>query len=112
MKSKLEESFLWILDGFTQEGITGLKVLGVRDLTYKLVFLGCFVQHTETRNALNALHDLYDDEDPSALALAQLTQEQIQEINEMRQDRRIYQKLACSIAPHIYGHIFIEFSLD
>lgn len=31
-------------DGTGVEGVTGLKVLGMRDMTYKLVFLGCTVQ--------------------------------------------------------------------
>lgn len=91
-------------DGFTQEGVTGLKSLGVRDLTYKLVFLGSFVQNTEMKNALNALHDLIDDDDVTERLLLQFSEEQLNEIQAMKNDRRVYQKLAGSICPHIYGH--------
>eukprot|EP00842_Homolaphlyctis_polyrhiza_P006142 jgi/Hompol1/6529/HPOL_003647-RA len=91
-------------DGYGQDGISGLKSLGVRELTYKLVFLGSFVQQVEMRNALNALHDIQDDEDPAAAAIAQFTPDQLAEIKAMSADRRIYQKLATSISPHIYGH--------
>ena len=31
-------------DGFSMEGVTGLKTLGVRDLTYKLAFLANHVE--------------------------------------------------------------------
>ncbi|OAJ42272.1 hypothetical protein BDEG_25744 [Batrachochytrium dendrobatidis JEL423] len=91
-------------DGFGQDGVTGLKALGVRELTYKMVFLASFVQPREMRNALNALHDMNDEEDPAAAAIAQFSADQLDEIRVMHQDRRIYQKLASSIAPHIYGH--------
>jgi DNA replication licensing factor MCM6 len=91
-------------DGFTQEGVTGLKSLGVRDLTYRLVFLGCFVKNVEMKNALNALHDIIDEEDATERLLLQFSEEQLNELQEMKTDRRIYQKLANSICPHIYGH--------
>jgi DNA replication licensing factor MCM6 len=94
-------------DGFAQEGVTGLKVLGVRDLTYKLVFVGSFVQNTEMKNALNALHDLDDDEDLTERLVRQFTEKQILEIQEMKNDRRLYQKLANSICPHIYGFLVL-----
>ncbi|KAI8900086.1 MCM2/3/5 family-domain-containing protein [Globomyces pollinis-pini] len=89
--------------GRGKEGVTGLKALGVRELTYKLVFLGSFVQQVEEKNALSALHDL-EAEDPHTSWLARLTDEEKRDIESMKSDRRIYQKLATSIAPHIYGH--------
>jgi DNA replication licensing factor MCM6 len=36
-------------DGYSAEGVTGLKSLGVRDLTYKLVFLASTVQAADAR---------------------------------------------------------------
>jgi DNA replication licensing factor MCM6 len=39
-------------EGFGNEGVTGLKALGVRDLTYKLAFLACMVQPASTRVSL------------------------------------------------------------
>ncbi|KAI8907184.1 MCM2/3/5 family-domain-containing protein [Gorgonomyces haynaldii] len=91
-------------EGFTQQGVTGLKALGVRDLTYKLVFLGTHVQNTQLKNALSALHDLTEEEDPMEQIIQQFSEEQLLEIQEMKTDRRIYQKLAQSVCPHIYGH--------
>lgn len=92
-----------ISDGFATEGVTGLKALGVRDLTYKLVFLGTFVQNVEMKNALSALHDLNEDEDLAEQLLQQYTAEELSQIETMKNDTRIYNKLANSICPHIYG---------
>ena len=36
-------------EGYSQEGVTGLKNLGVRDLTYKMVFLGSTVSPLDSR---------------------------------------------------------------
>ena len=35
-------------EGFGNEGVTGLKSLGVRDLTYRMSFLACMVQPSNT----------------------------------------------------------------
>lgn len=37
------------VDGYETEGIRGLRALGVRDLSYRLVFLACFVAPTNPR---------------------------------------------------------------
>jgi DNA replication licensing factor MCM6 len=89
-------------EGFGQEKITGLKALGVREMNFKNVFLASFVQQVNEKNALSALHDMVED-DPHATWISQLSQEQKDKIDKMRKDRRIYQKLASSISPHIYG---------
>lgn len=40
------------------QGITGLKILGVRDLTYKLAFLGNMVQPSDSSEKLQVMSDL------------------------------------------------------
>ena len=77
--------------------------MGVRDLTYKLTFLGSFVKQAEAKNALNALHDIQEDDAAKAAAM-QFTHDDLLEIQAMKQDRHLYQKLISSVAPHIYGH--------
>jgi DNA replication licensing factor MCM6 len=93
------------LDGLGQDGVTGLKALGVRQLAYKTVFLASFILQVDQKNALSALHDMEDD-DPHRIWISQLTPSQRQMIDDMRADKRIYQKLAASIAPHIYGSFY------
>jgi DNA replication licensing factor MCM6 len=79
-----------------------LKALGVRELTFRVVFLATFVQQSEEKNALSALHDM--EEDPHMSWFQKLPDHERERIMEMKSDRRVYQKLASSIAPHIYGH--------
>lgn len=95
---------LLILEGFGQEKITGLKALGAREMNFKTMFLATFVQQVNEKNALSALHDMGEN-DPHSTWIAQLSQEQKDKIDSMKKDRRIYQKLARSISPHIYGKL-------
>lgn len=91
-----------MLDGFGQDGVTGLKSLGVRDLTYRMVFLASFICDAEEKNALSALHDMEPQDDQNSYFM-KLEDEEKEQIEAMRADKRLYQKLATSIAPHIYG---------
>lgn len=46
------------VDGYETEGIRGLRALGVRDLSYRLVFLACCVAPTNPRVSLNRLAEV------------------------------------------------------
>ncbi|KAI9091287.1 MCM2/3/5 family-domain-containing protein [Phlyctochytrium arcticum] len=93
-------------DGFGQDGVTGLKALGVRDLTYKMTFLGSFVKPAEAKSSLSALHDLFgaSDGDVEEAVMRQFSEEEVAELREMQADKLVYQKLVNSVAPHIFGH--------
>lgn len=39
-------------EGYETEGVRGLRALGVRELSYKLVFLACYVAPTNPRVSL------------------------------------------------------------
>lgn len=94
--------------GVTDSGVTGLTGLGVRDLTYKLAFLGLGVRSAELRSTLTSLNDLLDEEtDPEALA-RNFTREELDEISEMSSDRSLMRKIIESVAPHISGHHAIK----
>lgn len=95
-------------DGYGNEGITGLKALGARDLSYKLMFLGCFVKQAQEKTTLNALHDLHADVRNAADIESQFTEEELEMLEEMRQDKHLYHKLVSSVAPHIFGE-FLSF---
>ena len=82
-------------------GLTGLKALGVRSLTCKLVFLACAA--TSVHSALgqaNIRDDADDDED-----FGGLTEEERNQILEMKDSSTIYQDLAKSIAPNVFGNL-------
>lgn len=92
----------------TDSGVTGLSGLGVRDLTYKLCFLGLGARPAELRSTLTSLNDMLDEEiDPEVLAQS-FTATERDEIIEMSSDRNVMRKLVESVAPHISGHNAIK----
>ncbi|KAJ3369231.1 MCM DNA helicase complex subunit mcm6 [Allomyces arbusculus] len=82
------------------EGVSGLKALGVRDMGYKLAFLAC---HCLPESQKNVWADATDAVDPAAVAET-MTAEELDELREMVADANIYNSLARSIAPHVWGH--------
>lgn len=110
--------------GVANQGVTGLKSLGVRDLMYKTAFLGCMVQQADARVSSSPLTyvspslaeclshrqgaaglrgDLdQGDEDQDAF-LNSLTQQEVDELKNMVNADHIYQRLVSSIAPTVYG---------
>ncbi|KTW27313.1 hypothetical protein T552_02296 [Pneumocystis carinii B80] len=95
-------------DGFAIEGVTGLKTLGVRDLTYRLAFLACMAQPTSNRDI--SFPDVRGEtqENEQDIFLNSLSQNEIDELKKMVHTDRIYSKLVDSIAPTIYGHKIIK----
>lgn len=88
--------------GFRMEGVRGMAELGLaKDLTYRLCFLATHVQSAEAGlGSINIRADAAGDED----VIQQFTEEEIDEIYNMKEDRRLYEKMVKSIAPAVYGH--------
>ena len=80
------------------EGVSGLRALGVRELTYKLAFLASSVQAAESRLGVVSIRD-----DPDE-SLSTFTAEDRELILRMKETPNIYHRLANSIAPTVYGH--------
>ncbi|EEY22227.1 DNA replication licensing factor mcm6 [Verticillium alfalfae VaMs.102] len=104
-------------------GVSGLKSLGVRDLTYRLAFLACMVlpdnsssgrsAHAQVSDIMTALTDntpesAIDAEEAQATVLATMTQEEIAQVRTMVHTDRIYSRLVNSIAPMVYGHEVVK----
>jgi DNA replication licensing factor MCM6 len=109
-------------------GVTGLKALGVRDLTYRLAFLACMVtpdtsttgaasnQHLEgkSENILASLQQLapVDPSEPGDHAqeavLASMNPAEIEELRKMVHSPHIYSRLVGSLAPMVYGHEIVK----
>ncbi|GAD98174.1 DNA replication licensing factor Mcm6, putative [Paecilomyces variotii No. 5] len=103
-------------------GVSGLKSLGVRDLTYRLAFLACMVtpdlstpgqaanqqlngQSSNILASLNQNEQPQGDEDMAQEALLQtLTPYEVQDLKRLVHSEYIYSRLVESIAPMIYGH--------
>lgn len=107
-------------------GVTGLKSLGVRDLTYRLAFLSCMVtpdtttpgqqstQHLsgQSHNILGSLNqnpdpEVHEDKAQQAF-LQSLSPYEVQDLKALVHSEYIYSRLVESIAPMIYGHSQIK----
>ncbi|XP_010260836.1 PREDICTED: DNA replication licensing factor MCM6 [Nelumbo nucifera] len=83
------------------EGVKGLRALGVRDLNYRLAFIANSVQVADGRrdsDIRNRKKDADEDDDP------QFTAEELDEIQRMRNTPDFFNKLVDSIAPTVFGH--------
>jgi len=111
-------------------GVSGLKALGVRDLTYRMSFLACMVtpdmstpgqsasnNHHMTGQASNILASLNQvqamettatGEEAQAEYLATLTPQEIEDLKDMVHKPNIFMRLVDSIAPTVYGHQVIK----
>ncbi|KAL2158660.1 hypothetical protein VTH06DRAFT_4142 [Thermothelomyces fergusii] len=105
-------------------GVSGLKALGVRDLTYRLAFLGCMVspdvsalgasgeaQIVDVVGAMTAGSSLETAETVKEVqdaVLASYTQEEIADLRAMVHSDRIYSRLVQSLAPMVYGHEIVK----
>ncbi len=109
-------------------GVTGLKALGVRDLTYRMAFLSCMVTPDTSTPGQSASHHLTGQSsnilaslnqtatiDPSDTGdhaqdayLQSLTQAEIDDLKQMVHSDHIYSRLVNSLAPMVYGHEIVK----
>ncbi|KAK4031748.1 MCM2/3/5 family-domain-containing protein [Parachaetomium inaequale] len=105
-------------------GVSGLKSLGVRDLTYRLAFLACMVssdassigasgeaQIIDVVGAMTGSNNLETAETVKELqdaVLASYTQEEIADLRAMVHSDHIYGRLVQSLAPMVYGHEIVK----
>ncbi|RKP38441.1 putative DNA unwinding-related protein [Dimargaris cristalligena] len=93
-------------EGYGEDGVTGLKALGVRDLTYRLAFLACHVRRADARTGHSGdSTDIAEEEEDQATLLSRFTQEEMDDLRLMKeQESTIYHKLVQSLAPTIFGN--------
>ncbi|KAF4982225.1 hypothetical protein FZEAL_2109 [Fusarium zealandicum] len=105
-------------------GISGLKALGVRDLTYRLAFLACMVNPDTTstgQSAASGVADVINSltqngtmdgeqtvEEAQAAVLASMNPSEIEDLRAMVHGDHIYSRLVQSIAPMVYGHEVVK----
>ncbi|THH05787.1 hypothetical protein EW145_g4546 [Phellinidium pouzarii] len=91
-----------------QTGVTGLRSLGVRDLSYKTAFLACMVHDVDGRTGANVHGETDDSETDTETFLATLTEPEREELEAMVHADYIYARLVSSIAPTVYGHEVVK----
>lgn len=112
-------------------GVSGLRKLGVKEMTYKMVFVACTVQVHNQRESLQRrafalpyyheiiadsgdgyagadLNDDYDEHGQGGSQIATLSAEDHQLILEMYSQPQLYNKMAESICPTVFGHIEVK----
>lgn len=88
-----------------QEGVKGLRALGVRDLSYRLAFIANSVQICDGRrdnDIRNRRRDVDEEESP------QFMTEELEDIQRMRKVPDFFNKLVESVAPTVFGHSDIK----
>ena len=93
-------------EGISNQGVTGLKSLGVRDLTYRTAFLAGMVQNADSRT--DSLGAVVDEEEDAETLLDGLTEVEREELESMVMSSDIYPRLVQSIAPTLYGHEIVK----
>ncbi|XP_047319032.1 DNA replication licensing factor MCM6 [Impatiens glandulifera] len=83
------------------EGVRGLRALGVRDLSYKLAFIANSVQISDGRRGTD-IRNLRKDSD--ADDKIEFTEEDMNELQQIRNTPDFFNKLVDSIAPTVFGH--------
>jgi DNA replication licensing factor MCM6 len=88
--------------GKAGDGVSGLKELGVRDMSYKLVFLAVSVHSYDSKTGFSNIRDIMGDEQEDSIK--HMTAAEKRTVSTMQNDNDLYSKLATSIAPSVFGH--------
>ncbi|RLV83369.1 DNA replication licensing factor MCM6 [Meyerozyma sp. JA9] len=92
-------------------GVSGLKALGVRDLTYKVGFYACHISSLINRSFGDDKNNTEVDFQGSGdqeVFLNSLSDAEVASLKEMVKDEYIYDKLVRSIAPAVFGHEVVK----
>lgn len=93
-------------------GVTGLKSLGVRDLTYKIAFYACHVSSLVLKAAGGADSGEREVEfqgpNDQEVFLNSLSDSEVSQLKEMVKDEHVYDKLVRSVSPAVFGHETIK----
>ncbi|KAK6456849.1 DNA replication licensing factor, MCM6 component [Scheffersomyces xylosifermentans] len=93
-------------------GVSGLKALGVRDLTYKLAFHACHVSSLINKNGGTEDKDSsevdFQGTNDQEIFLTSISESEVSQLKEMVKDEHIYNKLVQSIAPAVFGHEVVK----
>ncbi|KAH9883789.1 MCM-domain-containing protein [Xylariomycetidae sp. FL2044] len=104
-------------------GVSGLKSLGVRDLTYRMAFLASMVTpdtstpgqsaSRQVNEIINSMTQTSTDssetvEEAQTAVLNSMTPMEIEELRDMVHSDHIYSRLVKSLAPTVYGHEIVK----
>ncbi|KAG8852536.1 MCM DNA helicase complex subunit mcm6 [Tulasnella sp. 330] len=97
--------------GLGNQGVTGLKSLGVRDLQYKTAFLACMVNTMDAEGragASNMRGEIDEGREDQQEFLNSLSDPERDDLQRMVESDHIYSRLVESIAPTVFGHEIVK----
>lgn len=91
------------------DGVAGLRKIGVKDLSYKMVFIASSVSTGDSRMGFTQGNMNSADEEEGQVDVEQMfTLHERHEVIKMKQEDDLYSKLARSIAPAVHGHMDVK----
>jgi len=93
-------------DAKNMDGVTGLKRLGVKDMSYKLVFIANQVHSADSRFGHQTEGGSEEEEKQDQIASYTLNERH--EVMRISQSDDLFPKLAKSISPSVYGHMDVK----
>lgn len=92
--------------GLGDQGIGGIKSMGVRELTYKLCFVAC---HTQAAEASGGMVNIRAEEELTPTeVLSGFSDEHKDKVKKMAREPDLYDSLTRSLAPGVFGHIDVK----
>jgi len=91
----------------TLDGVAGLRKIGVKDLSYKMVFIACSVKAGDSRFGFTSQEGKDDDEEEVDIN-KEFTLAEKHQVMQMKSADDLYSKLARSIAPSVHGHMDVK----
>ena len=91
----------------TLDGVGGLKKIGVKDLSYKMVFIASSVKSGDSRFGFTSQEN-NDNEDEEVDIEKEFTLHERHMVQKMKMEDDLYSKLARSIAPQVHGHMDVK----
>jgi DNA replication licensing factor MCM6 len=88
------------------DGVTGLRQLGSRELTYRLVFAASTVRPAQQRDGMVSIREA-EPMTPEEV-LAEYSDADRRELEAMRRSPAVYGELTRSVCPGVYGHDAIK----
>ena len=87
------------------DGTAGLARTGVKDLSFKMVFIACAVHAADSRFGFKNKQDLNEEQEEN---LGNFTRNEQSTVINMKDTHDLYTKLANSVAPSVHGHLDVK----
>ena len=85
-----------------QDGVSGLKSLGVREMTHKLAFIAIACIPNGTKKPVQLMEEVVNENGPSK-DLSMFSEQDLQKIHAMTKDTKLFDNMIDSLFPSVYG---------